>query len=112
MKKKVLAAALAAGLTVQGAAWGIGDKELASQVARQLDLDAATVESVVDAVKEAIVANLRDGDDVRLNHFGRFYKETREAHEARNPGTGETVQVPERAYLRFKPFDSGHERLR
>ena len=112
MKKRMLAATLVAGLMVQGAAWGVGDKDLAGQVARPLDMDAATVESVIGAVKETIVTNLREGEEVRLSHFGRFYKETREAHEGRNPGTGETVQVPERAYLRFRPFDSGHERLR
>ena len=99
-------------VVVQSMAWAIGDKELASQVARQMDLDSATVEGVIETAKSTIVANLRDGEEVRLSNFGRFYKETRTAHEARNPGTGETVQVPDRAFLRFKPFDSGHEQLR
>jgi nucleoid DNA-binding protein len=34
-----------------------------------------------------------------------------EAREARNPKTGEIIQVPSRDYLRFKAFDSGNERL-
>lgn len=109
IKSVVFAATLIVGSTP---AWAIGDKELAAQVARGTELDAATVEQVIESTKAAIINALRAGEEVRLSRFGRFHKETREAHEGRNPGTGETVQVPERHYLRFKPFDSGHEQLR
>lgn len=99
-------------MCTQSVTWAVGDQDLAVQISKRVELDVETVSRVVEVTKEAIVENLRNGEEVRLKNFGRFYKETRAPREARNPGTGEAVQVPERAYLRFKPFDSGHERLR
>jgi len=43
--------------------------------------------------------------------LGKFYVKHRDAHKARNPKTGEMVDVPARNYLRFKAFKSGHAQL-
>ena len=49
----------------------------------------------VNAVTDAIVEALKNGEKVQLMGFGNFEVKTREARECRNPRTGETVMAPE-----------------
>ena len=49
----------------------------------------AALNATVDAVKEALKA----GDKVSLVGFGSFAVKTRAARTARNPKTGESIQV-------------------
>ena len=48
----------------------------------------------VNAVTDAIVAALKNGEKVQLVGFGNFEVKAREARECRNPRTGETVTAP------------------
>ena len=47
----------------------------------------------VNAVTDAIVAALKNGEKVQLVGFGNFEVKEREARECRNPKTGETVMA-------------------
>jgi len=53
------------------------------------DKAAAAVESVIKHIQSALV----DGSEVRLPGFGTFKAVARKATTARNPRTGETVDV-------------------
>lgn len=108
MKKIILSLIL---MTVSLSAYGVGDKELAGRIAEQTGMELGQVEEVLAAFKQQIITDLASGDEVRLSHFGKFYAKHMEAREARNPRTGEVIQVPPRSYLRFKAFDSGNGRL-
>jgi len=92
-------------------AWSAGDQDLAKAAAKQAGVTQKQARTVLDAVKEAIVAHLKKGEDVRLTGLGKFYAKHRSAHKARNPKTGKQVDVPARNYLRFKAFDSGNAKL-
>lgn len=48
----------------------------------------------VNAVTDAIIAALKNGENVQLMGFGNFEVKEREARECRNPMTGETVMAP------------------
>lgn len=52
------------------------------------------VAAVVQATLNAIQTALKEGDKVQLVGFGTFEVKNVAAHEARNPSTGEKVQVP------------------
>lgn len=60
---------------------------------------AALVDTVIDAMREA----LGRGEDVKLNRFGRFVVRTRPARVARNPRTGERVELPPGNTVVFQP---------
>ena len=60
-------------------------------------------EELVNAVFDALTAALKRGDDVRLPAFGVFDVKETAARTARNPQTGEEVQVPAGKKARFKP---------
>ena len=62
----------------------------------------ADAERAVDTVFDSITASLKGGDDVSVAGFGIFAAKMRKAREARNPRTGETIQVPAMRVPKFK----------
>ena len=59
-------------------------------------------EQVVDTVIETIVGSLKKGDEVSIAGLGIFAVKTRAARTARNPRTGEAVQVPSMKVPKFR----------
>ena len=58
---------------------------------------------VVDAIIEAMTTALAQGNKVEIRGFGNFTVRQREARKARNPRTGELVEVPAKRVPHFKP---------
>lgn len=56
------------------------------------------VETVFESMKEA----LSRGEKVEIRGFGNFRLKKRESRKARNPKTGETVEVPPKSIIYFK----------
>ncbi|MDP2669277.1 MAG: HU family DNA-binding protein [bacterium] len=59
-------------------------------------------DEVVDFIFDTITACLKKGDEVSIAGFGAFVTKARKARTARNPRTGEMVQVPATTVPRFK----------
>lgn len=62
----------------------------------------ADAERAVDTVFDSITASLKKGDDVSVAGFGIFAAKMRKARTARNPRTGEPIQVPAMRVPKFK----------
>ena len=60
------------------------------------------VETLVNAILDTIADALAQGDRVELRGFGAFSVKRREARRGRNPRTGESVSVSEKAIPVFK----------
>lgn len=60
------------------------------------------VENIINAILDEITAALSRGDRVELRGFGAFSVKARPARMGRNPRTGETVDVSEKAVPFFK----------
>jgi integration host factor subunit beta len=56
------------------------------------------VETVFENMKEA----LSKGEKIEIRGFGNFRLKERKPRTARNPKTGETVEVPQKMALHFK----------
>ena len=65
---------------------------------------------VVDAFLEAVKAALAEQHNIEIRGFGTFKIRRRKTRMARNPRTGDAVEVPSRAVPVFKP--SKHLRTR
>jgi DNA-binding protein HU-beta len=65
--------------------------------------DRRTAAGAVDGLLETIVETVRSGDSVSLTGFGVFASRARAARVARNPRTGETVDVPATTVPAFRP---------
>ncbi|MFA6430728.1 MAG: HU family DNA-binding protein [Candidatus Paceibacterota bacterium] len=59
-------------------------------------------EQVVDTVFDSIVGSLKKGDDVSVAGLGIFSVKARAARTARNPRTGETIQVKAMKVPKFR----------
>ena len=59
--------------------------------------------AVVDAFLNAVKLALANGEHIEIRGFGTFKVRQRRPRIARNPRTGETVEVPSRAVPVFKP---------
>ncbi|OGF82429.1 DNA-binding protein [Candidatus Giovannonibacteria bacterium RIFCSPLOWO2_01_FULL_46_13] len=60
-------------------------------------------EEVVDFVFDTIADTMKRGDEVSIAGFGSFVVKHRKARTARNPKTGEAVNVPAMKVPKFKP---------
>lgn len=78
--------------------------DLVASVAERSDLSKAEAQRAVDATVEAITDNLNNpGDNVALTGFGTFEVREQAARQGRNPQTGETVKIPAKKAVKFKP---------
>ena len=59
-------------------------------------------EIVVDTVFDSIKDALAKGDKIEIRGFGNFRLKQRKPRKARNPKTGESVDVPAKRVLFFK----------
>lgn len=49
-----------------------------------------------------VLAALKEGKEVKVTGLGVFYVKTVAAHEGRNPRTGATIQIGEKAKIKFR----------
>jgi integration host factor subunit beta len=59
-------------------------------------------EIVVDTVFDSIKKALMSGEKIEIRGFGNFRLKLRKPRKARNPKTGESVEVPGKKVLYFK----------
>ena len=59
-------------------------------------------EEVVETIISSIVKTLKSGGEVSIAGLGIFSTKTRAARTARNPRTGESVQVPSMRVPKFR----------
>lgn len=60
------------------------------------------VETIVDMIFEYMKEKLSKGEKIELRGFGNFRVKERNARVARNPKTGEKVEVPPQKAIHFK----------
>jgi DNA-binding protein HU-beta len=75
--------------------------ELVRELAEEHELPRRQVTELVEAILEKITTVLKSGDKVQLTPFGQFRIRDRAARVARNPQTGEPVNVPAKRVLKF-----------
>lgn len=61
-----------------------------------------SAEQAVETVFDSIVKSLKKGDEVSVAGFGTFVVKKRAARTARNPRTGEAVNVPAMNVPKFR----------
>ena len=76
--------------------------DLVSHVAAAEDLSKAAAGDAVEAVLSGVSGALASGDSVSIVGFGTFSVAERAARTARNPRTGETIEVGPSKAPKFK----------
>ena len=76
---------------------------LIEKVAERVDgLTLKQTEIVVETVFESVKESLKKGEKIEIRGFGNFRLKERQPRKARNPKTGESVDVPQKKAIRFK----------
>ena len=78
-------------------------KEIAKKISEQSGITHLLALEAVQMVFDGIRETLLDEGRIELRNFGVFEVKRRRARKARNPRTGETISVPERSVVTFKP---------
>ncbi|HEX4592256.1 MAG TPA: HU family DNA-binding protein [Gemmataceae bacterium] len=78
-------------------------KEMAKAIAEDVGLTQGQVGEVVQRVFDGITETLVTDGRIELRNFGVFEVKKRRPRKARNPGTGEHVDVPAKLVVAFKP---------
>jgi DNA-binding protein HU-beta len=75
---------------------------LVRSVAEAAGLPQTTAKEVIEAFIGFVRGRTASGDTIKLIGFGSFQTKTHKARTARNPRTGEMIDVPEQTRLTFK----------
>ncbi|HOT35039.1 MAG TPA: HU family DNA-binding protein [Candidatus Latescibacteria bacterium] len=88
-------------------------RDLAKYVAKDTGCKQSLAAKMVDSVFEGMRESLMRGDRIEIRGFGVFeVRNTRPKPAARNPRTGDIIQVPARRKTHFKPGKILKEELR
>jgi integration host factor subunit beta len=86
-------------------------KEIVRSIAEDVGLTQVKTKEIVQKVFDVIVQTLLEEGRVELRNFGVFEVKRRGPRKARNPRTGEKVDVPEKSVVTFKPGQIMQQRV-
>lgn len=78
-------------------------RELIEEVAKQTGQSRRVVRDVIETTLESIERSVKKGERVSLPGFGTFERRQRSARTARNPRTGEEINVSAKKVPAFRP---------
>ena len=87
-------------------------KEIVKQISERIGLTQLKTKEIVQQAFDAIVDTLIEQGRIELRNFGVFEVKRRKARKARNPRTGDKVDVPPKNVVTFKPGKEMEERVR
>src|SRR5213595_3373852 len=87
-------------------------KEIVKQISERIGLTQLKTKDIVQQTFDAIVDTLIEVGRIELRNFGVFEVKLRKARKARNPRTGERVDVEPKKVVTFKPGKDMEERVR
>ena len=86
-------------------------KEIVKQISEEIGLTQLKTKEIVQKTFDAIIETLVREKRIELRNFGVFEVKKRAARKARNPRTGERVDVAEKYVVTFKPGKEMEEKV-
>jgi nucleoid DNA-binding protein len=87
-------------------------KEIVKTISEEIGMTQLKTKEIVQKTFDAIVETLVEEGRIELRNFGVFEVKKRAARKARNPRTGQRVDVPEKFVVTFKPGKEMEEKVR
>ena len=87
-------------------------KEIVKTISEEIGMTQLKTKEIVQKTFDAIVETLVEDGRIELRNFGVFEVKKRAARKARNPRTGQRVDVPEKFVVTFKPGKEMEEKVR
>jgi len=76
--------------------------DIIKAIATTTRLNATQVSTVLEALTDVIVSELKTNKEITVHGLGVFKLKQRAARQGKNPRTGEVIQIPERTVLSVK----------
>jgi nucleoid DNA-binding protein len=86
-------------------------KEIVRTISEEIGLTQLKTKEIVQKTFDAIVETLVEDGRIELRNFGVFEVKRRAPRKARNPRTGDRVDVPEKFVVTFKPGKEMEKRV-
>jgi nucleoid DNA-binding protein len=86
-------------------------KDLIKEVASRTGLDIQTVKENIQEMFDVMCEGLGRDGNIEIRNFGIFKVKPIPPRAARNPKTGETIQVPAKNLIHFKPGQLMKQRI-
>lgn len=86
-------------------------KDLIKEVANRTGLDLQTVKENIQEMFDVMCEGLGRDGNIEIRNFGIFKVKSIPSRAARNPKTGETIQVPAKNLIHFKPGQLMKQRI-
>jgi len=86
-------------------------KEMAKAIAEEMNQPQTLVLELVQRLFDGIIDTLEKDRRIELRNFGVFEVKQRKPRKGRNPRTGESVMVPAKLVVTFKPGREMEERV-
>ena len=77
--------------------------ELINIISRKTDMEFLKAKQLIDTFCDTIMSEVKQGNRVQISGFGTFELRNRKSKKGRNPQTGESIIIPERAVPFFRP---------
>ncbi|MBW2621918.1 MAG: integration host factor subunit alpha [Deltaproteobacteria bacterium] len=77
--------------------------DIVRQIQAKVGFSRQKTAEVVDDLFEIMKETLEKGEPVKISGFGNFEVRQKNARKGRNPQTGESIIIPQRRVLSFKP---------
>jgi len=77
-------------------------ERIAEKTSQDIGISKKQTEVIIDTIFDSIKDALAKGEKVEIRGFGNFRLRSRKARQARNPKTGESVEVPSKKVPFFK----------
>ena len=77
-------------------------QDLINKMASEAGITKLAAKAALQAFEHGVTEALANGDTVQMVGFGTFKTSERKARTARNPKTGEAIQVPAKTAVKFK----------
>jgi nucleoid DNA-binding protein len=87
-------------------------KEIVKHISDKIGLTQLKTKEIVQLTFDAIVDTLLEAGRIELRNFGVFEVKLRKPRKARNPRTGERVDVEAKMVVTFKPGKDMEDRVR
>jgi DNA-binding protein HU-beta len=83
----------------------VNKTEFIERVAEEADVPKSEAQRYFDAVENVVTSALKNGEEVQITGFGKFYVQERTAREGTNPQTRKKMNIPAK---RVPSFSAGN----
>lgn len=78
-------------------------KNISNDLAEKHDMTKKGMNQITEEMVALIVKNLKKGNRIRIAGLGILQVKKRAARTGRNPATGESIQIPAKKKITFRP---------